>query len=389
MQQAAAAAAAAVGAAVLLTQQYSGRAWWCCAWLLLAVLALLVPLGPAALLLVALGPAALVRLGQAARPAARKQQHETAASSAHDAYVQQLQQHAWREMVGSPEVAAAWEKLCGSIVQEVSADAPTAWQLPSASACNGAPADTTASLLRQFLYDAWWCHVSPDREFPAEARMHLNHMFAQLCRRARHVDWPSLLVRCVRSGSGALHMTRPTKRHCGSCSWRACHPGQQQHTQLTLPSRCHTHRRAGVDAATSTLQLYRAAAAQLGPDLLRALPPAAADAAIRAALLAPGAQQLAGRRAGSSSLHPAFSTPEGHYMQCRQLSEAVLRHLLAPEAHACRLVRTLTRELLATCVLRSCLLLVAPHNVHRVRACSSQGLFMRICCTFTYALTGD
>ncbi len=66
----------------------------------------------------------------------------------------------------------------------------------------------------QWVYDAWYRHMTPDREFPAEVRGLLNHMFGELAGRARAVDWrqvmleqlPDLLThnieqyRCARGG---------------------------------------------------------------------------------------------------------------------------------------------------------------------------------------------
>lgn len=47
----------------------------------------------------------------------------------------------------------------------------------------------------QFIYDAWFGQLSPDREFPAEVRWQLNHAFGQASRRAKRLDWTSLLIR--------------------------------------------------------------------------------------------------------------------------------------------------------------------------------------------------
>ncbi|KAF6266509.1 PXA domain-containing protein [Scenedesmus sp. NREL 46B-D3] len=182
---------------------------------------------------------------------------------------------AWRNLVGSEVVATAWDKLCNSIIQE-------------------------------FIYDAWFSRLSPDREFPAEVRWQLNHAFGQASRRAKRLDWTSLLIR--------------------DCS----------------------------AALGSTLQLYRTAADILGPETLRALPAAEADAAIRSVL------------SKERMLHPAFSTRDGQYQACKRLSEAVLVHIMPPEDSACPMLRALLRELFATCLLRSTLASLAPHSVNKL-----------------------
>lgn len=73
---------------------------------------------------------------------------------------------AWRHAVGSDEVAAAWERLSGAIMQE-------------------------------FIYDAWFSYLSPDREFPVEVRRLLNHAFGEVARRARspRIDWGAAIIR--------------------------------------------------------------------------------------------------------------------------------------------------------------------------------------------------
>ncbi|WIA09198.1 hypothetical protein OEZ85_008608 [Tetradesmus obliquus] len=217
---------------------------------------------------------------------------EHAAAAAADAYEQSREkvskqpgtpkgprQHrdrdAWRKLVGSELVASAWDKLCNSIIQE-------------------------------FIYDAWFGQLSPDREFPAEVRWQLNHAFGQASRRAKRLDWTSLLIR--------------------DCSSALC----------------------------STLQLYRTAADTLGPAALRALPAAEADAAIRNVL---NKQHL---------LHPAFSTPDGQYQACKRLSEAVLVHIMPPEDRACPMMRAMLRELFATCLLRSTLASLAPYSINKL-----------------------
>ena len=40
----------------------------------------------------------------------------------------------------------------------------------------------------QFVYDAWYSTLTPDREFPREIRRILNTAFGELAGRARHMD---------------------------------------------------------------------------------------------------------------------------------------------------------------------------------------------------------
>lgn len=70
----------------------------------------------------------------------------------------------WKQHVGSGIIVDAWERVCGSIVQE-------------------------------FIYDLWYGFLTDDREFPAEVRKTLNCAFGELCLRAQKIDLRTLLVR--------------------------------------------------------------------------------------------------------------------------------------------------------------------------------------------------
>ena len=48
----------------------------------------------------------------------------------------------------------------------------------------------------QFVYDAWFGSMSPDREFPAEIRRALNCAFGELAVRSRRVD-PRAILKCA------------------------------------------------------------------------------------------------------------------------------------------------------------------------------------------------
>lgn len=47
----------------------------------------------------------------------------------------------------------------------------------------------------QFVYDAWYMSLTPDREFPAEIRRLLNEAFSEVSQRARKIDLRMVLIR--------------------------------------------------------------------------------------------------------------------------------------------------------------------------------------------------
>ena len=46
----------------------------------------------------------------------------------------------------------------------------------------------TLCICMQFVYDAWYSSLTPDREFPREIRRILNTAFGELVGRARRLD---------------------------------------------------------------------------------------------------------------------------------------------------------------------------------------------------------
>lgn len=84
-------------------------------------------------------------------------------------------------------------------------------------------------LLLQWVYDAWYRHMTPDREFPAEVRLLLSHMFGELAGRARAVDWrqllleqlPELLTHNIQQYRWAGRMVRCCAAVRSSC-WSQC-----------------------------------------------------------------------------------------------------------------------------------------------------------------------
>lgn len=109
----------------------------------------------------------------------------------------------WKQHVRSPPVEAAWEKLCGSIIQE-------------------------------FIYDTWYASLTPDREFPAEIRRILNHAFGQLARRARRVNLRGVLEDTSELLMEQLELYRDTRESVAqSCQKQE----KQDFLQLDLETR--------------------------------------------------------------------------------------------------------------------------------------------------------
>lgn len=55
------------------------------------------------------------------------------------------------------------------------------------------PVPLVCPLLHQFIYDTWYCALTPDREFPAEVRRILNSAFGRLAARGRRLDLREML----------------------------------------------------------------------------------------------------------------------------------------------------------------------------------------------------
>jgi hypothetical protein len=82
----------------------------------------------------------------------------------------------WQAQCGSPVVAFAWEKVVGSIVQQVRrqiAHNASTWlasltvHLAACYCCSCHHLCVSCQHL-QWVYDTWWSSLSPDIEFPAE-----------------------------------------------------------------------------------------------------------------------------------------------------------------------------------------------------------------------------
>lgn len=72
----------------------------------------------------------------------------------------------------------------------------------------------------QFVYDAWYSMLTPDREFPREIRRILNTAFGELAGRARQLDVRKMLLgyiapeplynSCLRCRPAGSHRSRVT-----------------------------------------------------------------------------------------------------------------------------------------------------------------------------------
>lgn len=185
----------------------------------------------------------------------------------------------WRDYVRSSVVEHAWETLCGSIVQE-------------------------------FIYDTWYCSLTPDREFPAEVRRILNHAFGQGAARARGLD-----LRLVMEDASELLMEQ--------------------------------------------LELYRDTR-----DGILADKGEAATAFINGTF-EDREQVLKERMAADGNLHPALLHPDGNYRMLRAVSEGVVGLLLDPADYSRSAARAVARELLSGCVFRPLMMWCTPYNANK------------------------
>mmetsp|Transcript_13710 Transcript_13710/g.41406 ORF Transcript_13710/g.41406 Transcript_13710/m.41406 type:complete len:1265 (+) Transcript_13710:304-4098(+) len=184
----------------------------------------------------------------------------------------------WRDKVRAPVVEQAWETLCGSILQE-------------------------------FVYDAWFGCMSPDREFPAEIRRALNCAFGELAVRSRRVDPRAILKDLSDLLIETLDLFRETRDSI------------QQGT---------------TGGGRGDLSL------------------AAWDRALQREMKAEG------------NLHPALCTPDGHYRVLRAVSEGLTALLLDRADSRVAMIRAVARELLATAVLRNLMFYFTPYTLNKM-----------------------
>ena len=178
----------------------------------------------------------------------------------------------------SSVVEHAWETLCGSIVQE-------------------------------FIYDSWYCSLTPDREFPAEIRRILNHAFGQGAARARGLD-----LRLIMEDASELLMEQ--------------------------------------------LELYRDTREGILTDRQQAAAFCSGDFDARERVLKE-------RMAADGNLHPALLHPDGNYRMLRAVSEGVVGLLMEPADYSRSAARAVARELLSGCVFRPLLMWCTPYNANK------------------------
>lgn len=173
----------------------------------------------------------------------------------------------------------------------------------------------------QFIYDAWYTSLTPDREFPAETRRILNTAFGTLAQRARRIDTRQLL-RCV-----------PVD---------------------TINSNDeHAHRDA-TDLLIQNLELYRDTRYSIwGND------PPQGDLAKRE-------RALRNEMQADGNLHPALAQPNGQYRVLHAVSEGLSVMLLGKTMSHTTLARVFVRELLSSCVLRPVMMLLTPYQINKM-----------------------
>ncbi|KAK9836709.1 hypothetical protein WJX74_006496 [Apatococcus lobatus] len=228
--------------------------------------------------------------GRKANQPGAAETHDASAKPAVDAHKRRrAPEHAWKSRVKAPVAEHAWETLCNSIVQE-------------------------------FIYDIWYAHITPDRDFPREIRHILNWGFGELAARARRLELADLRKMLLRDLSELLMV------------------------QIEL-----------------FRQTRESIVQGLGEGAFRGMTVAARERAFVQELKADG------------NLHPALyshndSSPAllGHYRVLRHISDGMMQHMLERADYQQAGVRAAGRELLASCVLRQLILFFTPHNANKV-----------------------
>ena len=177
---------------------------------------------------------------------------------------------AWKKDVNSEVVSEAWFSFAGHIVQE-------------------------------FIYDTWYSHLTPDKEFPAEVRALLNSAFGRLAKRGKALNVHRLCNEWIEMVIEQLYLFRDTREELRN---------QNQWCE-------------GVGI----------------------------EKEIRAQLLK------------DANLHPSMKELDGHYKVLQKMSDSIVG-LLQDTMYSDRILsRVVTRELLAGCVLRKVLQLCSPSNL--------------------------
>jgi len=169
--------------------------------------------------------------------------------------------------------------------------------------------------MQEFVYDAFWAKMTPDREFPAEVRRLCNGLFGSLAVRARKVDTRALLLRDM------------------------------------------------TDLFIETLELYRDTRDSVGAEELEKMTPLARDRALRLEMRAEG------------NLHPALYSNESHYEVLKQLADGVLALMLDVRDYDRPILRSATREILLSAILKPCIQFLMPVFFNRLAVQYLEGDF--------------
>ena len=188
----------------------------------------------------------------------------------------------WRELVGSSVVSLAWEGLCGSIVQE-------------------------------FIYDTWYSHLTPDKQFPAEVRSLLNNAFGRLAYRVKMVNLQAVVADLSDLLIEQLELFRDTRDALMEDDGRLNDLFICNHVQF----------------------------------------PEEVERLIRRKLEEDG------------NLHPALSGPDKHYAVLRGFADGMISHLTHHSYKSRVIARSVARELLAGCVLRPVVRLCSPYHISK------------------------
>eukprot|EP00898_Chlorokybus_atmophyticus_P007493 jgi/Chlat1/7745/Chrsp66S07220 len=159
--------------------------------------------------------------------------------------------------------------------------------------------ELTGAIIKEFVDDLWWCHITRDREGPAEAQKLVNGVCGEIARRARRIDLVALLTKDA------------------------------------------------VFLFTEHLELFRRTRESLG-DVFDNVDTVERDQCMRRLLEASG------------DLHVALLSAENEYRVLRRLTEGIIALTLRREDAECNLVRCLARELLAGAVLKPVIEFTSP-----------------------------
>ena len=168
------------------------------------------------------------------------------------------------------------------------------------------------SIVQEFVYDTWYSGLSPDKEFPAEVRRILNIAFGYLSERARKIDLCNVMHDLSELLMEQVELYRDTRESILG--------------EVNMPLR---NRKPVTNG------------------------PVINEAALKERLAVDG------------NLHPALSHPSGDYKMIKAVSDGLVRKLLRPSDYEQVVIRSIARELLASCVLRPLMMWATPYYVNK------------------------